>query len=207
MGNKAEAQLQEQAFDWDFFPYEVQLHIEQWYFKVKLWLSLLDLKSLNFFPNNSLVCGHWRVDSRLLKIKCKYKPGLFVKQVILLNIQISAFHSQIQPGFIFVLLGTTTCILVSKLKLQNSFWAGLRGFFSVCFYFILKPYMLGKSCLKAVLQHRWATSSVCKSWMTKLFTLCSRFTFRGICRSALLFQSLYWHLGFQELFSFDKTSI
>lgn len=25
MRNKAEAQLQKQAFDWDFFPYEVQL--------------------------------------------------------------------------------------------------------------------------------------------------------------------------------------
>lgn len=55
------------------------LHIEQWYIKGKLWLSLLDLKSLNFFPNNSLVCGRWRVDSRLLKITCEYKPGLFVK--------------------------------------------------------------------------------------------------------------------------------
>lgn len=43
--------------------------------------------------------------------------------------------------------------------------------------------------------------------MTKWFVLCSRFTFLGICRLALLFQSLYWHLGFQELFSIDKISI
>lgn len=43
--------------------------------------------------------------------------------------------------------------------------------------------------------------------MTKWFALCSRFAFHGICRSALLFQSLYWHLGFQGLFLIDKISI
>lgn len=79
--------------------------------------------------------------------------------------------------------------------------------FFVCFYFTLKPYMPGKSHLKAVLQHSWVTSSVCKNWMTKWFALCSRFTSLVICRLALLFQSLYWHLGFQELFSIDKISI
>lgn len=43
--------------------------------------------------------------------------------------------------------------------------------------------------------------------MTKWFALCFRFAFHGICRLALLFQSLYWHLGFQGLFPIDKKSI